>query len=1187
MNALRALIMALLALAWASAQAADSSTACSLILDNGLTSHVPGVDIDFNEDAQLLNGSSTVLNFSDVDVDNGGARSCGAVHCSAGGGIGQTMDPGPFVDTTSGQNFTAPNDGTTLMLSDYRDVRVRSGTLRVNPAVTTYHLRRMRVDGGAVLELRAGDYWIDRVDLRDDSILRVVGSGTVRIFTNDLRIGQDVLINSPSRGSAGNPSSLFVWASNDFTIDSDTTFSGFLYGQGTVGFNEDVTMFGAVTAADDVTLEEDVTVTYDQAAVDAADFGCLCSCGPPLPVLDLAMNEPVWNGSPGEVVDQVAGNNGRAVNGALNQNVTPAIPGNPGTCRYGAFDGNDDYLAFADAAHLDLVSELTVALWINIRAIPGSGLKSFLSKDTNYEMHVDQNARLYWWWNDASGTTRSFTSTATVSANRWYHVAFTYRSGRQVMYLDGVDVGSTAFAGNLITNNLPLQIGQDQNFAGRHWNGLLDEVKIFDRALSATQVSTVMNQTRPCAAGVVGLDIDHDGAGIHCVDEPVRVRAITAGGATATGYAEQITLRTSTGRGSYALLAGNGVLDDPTPDDGVATYQFVAADNGTVTVALAYREGPALVDVDAEQTSNSTVRDDDSEGPIVFAPSGFTVTGNALPNPPPSPIVDPVPTQVAGAGFPVHVSAYGVTPDDPVCGVIESYGGARNLTFDMTYVNPNSGTRIATVDNQPVGTGTPQAVAFSSGQAVVTARYKDVGSIRLGVRDAASFPNVLQGGSNAFVVRPARLEISRIQSAAGIDNPQSATATGTRFVPAGEAFEVDVDVLDADDELTPNYGRETPAQGLRVVSEVLVVPGSGGRNGSTGDVLGGNLFAPVLPAGRFSNAQVVFDEVGAIRLRPAVDDADYLGSGPVPGVLSNPVGRFYPAAYDVLGASVTAACGTFTYMGQPALGLQYLLQALNVGGAVTENYDTGLLGAAATADPRLTAEAADDGVDRGARLGAVGATWVAGEVTLVRNDLVFARLGAPDGPFDPLDVGLAVDDLLDPVPLLGPDTDPAGSGNCAASSSCTAVSLGTTPVVYGRLAVLPAVGPENENLRVPLVAQIFTGAAFEAHGADNCSVYAATDVTLGGYTGNLEDGDTAVIGPVGGATLLGGAADPANPLELAAPDFGNDGTVDVSVDVDPWLEFDWQGTGLADPVGTAAFGRHRGHDRIIFWGEQR
>jgi MSHA biogenesis protein MshQ len=50
----------------------------------------------------------------------------------------------------------------------------------------------------------------------------------------------------------------------------------------------------------------------------------------------------------------------------------------------------------------------------------------------------------------------------------------------------------------------------------------------------------------------------------------------------------------------------------------------------------------------------------------------------------------------------------------------------------------------------------------------------------------------------------------------------------------------------------------------------------------------------------------------------------------------------------------------------------------------------------------------------------------------------------------------------------------------------------------------------------------------------------------------------------------------------------------VSVDIDlstlPWLQFDWTDNGsyTDNPLqGSAIFGRFRGHDRVIYWSEQR
>lgn len=1350
-------------------------------------------------------------------------------------------DPiGGYIRNASSLRFradTAANhviDYQVVEFTDPTDLLVQSGETNVSGTATTIDVSLPQPVDPARTFVLAGHTISNGSSSLESRLLRaeVLDADTVRFSRGDdgnsmgqivwqvieLRDGARVMHGTESFSWSGAETVSLPGAvdtSRAIAFSGVQSYGGQSMGSTSLAFADDIpgiSSFAFDLSADALEIERNTFFSTASVGWFVVEFNA-----PPLvPVLDVRMDESAWSGVSGEVTDQVAGNNGTAFNGAATQGADPAIDGSPGTCRYGEFDGSDDYAAFADAAHLDLASELTVAIWINTRTIPGSGLKSIVSKDTNYEFHVNDSGQIYGWWNDSSGNVRSFNSGgATVSVDTWHHVAITYASGSQVIYLDGAPVASASHTGSLATNGLELQVGQDQGFIGRFWDGRLDELKIYDQVLDQAEIQTVMNETRPCQlqpvgdwhfdetgwngtagevadysgnehhgtatntvtepgvlcraadlgatgtsdwleldaaafdgledftlaawyrgtdgnemtmvsaangsedeellyyfrrpdrfdphllggqgadvtpgtaisdgawhflawtrsgadnclhvdgalagcrgrdqgavsiapggvvvgqkqaflgggfdgaealdgeldemllfdqalsaadlatirnnhlaglnwdgtprtcpAAVVGYVIDHDGAGIHCTPEAVQVTAVDALGAAVTEYAGEITLDTSTSRGSWSLISGSGTLTDATADDGLATYVFDPADDGVATFSLSYPEGPETMDGEAYQSSDTTIRDDDTEGPLTFAPSGFTLTANPLPNPPPSPIADPIPTQVAGSSFPVHITAYGTTEDDPQCGVIENYTGARNLAFDMVYADPGPGPGpvTATVDGQPAGSGSPQAVSFTSGQAQVSVRYKDAGAIGLTVADSSSFPNVLNGGTNNFVVQPFELVISRIESTGGAGNLGAGTSTGPGFVRAGELFEVDVEARDADGDITPSFGLESSPESVRVTLVSISVPAGG-----AGNLTGGAAFGAASVPGRFSNANVAFDEVGVIELTPEVADGDFLGTGPIPGVTSGPVGRFFPAAFDLASASVTPACGSFTYLDQPALGLQYRLQALNVGGNVTRNYDVALLGTpAAVADVEHVAEAADAGVDLGGRLSPVGGGWVAGEVVVNRSDLIFARLAAPDGPHDPLQIGVVVTDNLDGVPLLGLDMNPTTGGDCVAAANCSARRLGAAArMVYGRLAVLPTSGPENENLRLPLAAQIFTGAAFEHHTADVCSTYDSPGVTLAGYSGNLSAGETSVIGPTGTATLTGGVADPSNPPVLAAPGFGNDGSVDVTLNVEAWLEFDWLGSGAADPTATASFGRFRGHDRIIYWGEPR
>ncbi|RPI59767.1 MAG: LamG domain-containing protein, partial [Lysobacterales bacterium] len=216
--------------------------------------------------------------------------------------------------------------------------------------------------------------------------------------------------------------------------------------------------------------------------------------------ISFGFEEPAWTGVPGEVVDDSTfGLDGVAVGGATTANATPVVLTDPGTCRYGVFDGANGYVEVADNAALDITAELTVAAWIYLRSTP-TELHTIVSKDTNFEYHIDSQRRVYWWWNDSSNTTRSITGTTQLALNQWYHVAITYESGAQRIYVNGTLEGTTAsHAGMLATNALPLFVGTDWNFPSRIFDGYIDEVRVVADALTAAEVQALRDETHPCA----------------------------------------------------------------------------------------------------------------------------------------------------------------------------------------------------------------------------------------------------------------------------------------------------------------------------------------------------------------------------------------------------------------------------------------------------------------------------------------------------------------------------------------------------------------------------------------------------------------------------------------------------------------------------------------------------------------
>ena len=96
----------------------------------------------------------------------------------------------------------------------------------------------------------------------------------------------------------------------------------------------------------------------------------------------------------------------------------------------------------------------------------------------------------------------------------WHHIAFTIsRTGNGIFYLDGVPKGntSTSTVGNL-DNNLPLFIAASRDVGGAppnlYFGGLIDDVRIYNRALSATEITALYNST--CYEGDMMYNSDYN-----------------------------------------------------------------------------------------------------------------------------------------------------------------------------------------------------------------------------------------------------------------------------------------------------------------------------------------------------------------------------------------------------------------------------------------------------------------------------------------------------------------------------------------------------------------------------------------------------------------------------------------------------------------------------------------------------
>ena len=892
-------------------------------------------------------------------------------------------------------------------------------------------------------------------------------------------------------------------------------------------------------------------------------------------VLDMRFDEISWSGTAGEVIDETGSFNGQAKGGVTTANSTPAITGNPGTCRYGSFDGINDYVEIADAPELDLLTELSVATWIKPETIPSSGLKTILSKDENYEFHLNPAGEIFWWW----GTNSFSTSGAGITAGNWYHVAITYKSGKQSIYINGVEKGSRTFTGNLPLNNDPLQIGQDQGYAGRYFHGLIDEVSIYSNALSATDVNDIYLKTHPCTSYLDHFEITHDGQGLTCEEENITIKACQDAACSSLNNDTMIV-----------QLSING-----TPN------KFVTVAGGTTDTSFAYTNvGIAALSLDqAYQCKNDASTSCD----MVFANAGFRFLYGATE----STTID---NQTSGDNFNEVLQLQAVEDVSGVCTGL--FTGNKVVELSQQNINPGSTTGLnfkingvtgTTIDKYPLYTSSVTLNFGTDSKAVIPSPvYLDAGEIRLQVKYDDGVVNLV-GKSNDFWVSPAKLLVSAKSAGSDINGNSN---TSTTIHKAGQPFDFTVTAVNALGNTTLNYFPNDIQLLLTRTGPTGGVDGS--FNYGNGTLLSQLLATPqnvILTAFNsgvsFTNS-ASYSEVGLLSLD--LQDVDYGFFGnTIMGDAIN-IGRFIPAYFEqsvVEQGSLDGFCNPiapFAYTGQTLASdiskgaISYLvnpvveLTAKNVQGVTTQNYtQSGFMKLVAAANfiVKPTTDSLITGKD--ANPLPLTANIYAGTVSHglpLAAGVLHYELSSEDDFLYPRNANSEIiaqnndiDFLIDQTNFI--DSDGVGITTPVHITGTAAINLR-----FGRAYLENSFGPETADLPQPFSVQYLnTSGSYVTNTQDDCTNFDTAKITL--TSGTLNKTLTSV-NSVSGKLVDGKTSE----MLLTAPGAGNQGSIDLEYDIDAWLKYDWNWDGVSaktytdNPSATATFGQFRGNDRIIY-----
>ncbi|MCY3021134.1 MAG: right-handed parallel beta-helix repeat-containing protein, partial [Planctomycetota bacterium] len=172
-------------------------------------------------------------------------------------------------------------------------------------------------------------------------------------------------------------------------------------------------------------------------------------------------------------------------------------------------DGASSFFETPDRPELE-PAELTIEAWVYLDELPAGddARRWIVNKNANefaqghYALMVD-NSKVGAYLNIGGGQQNcheAFSAAGVLAAKTWQHLACTYDGADLKVYLNGVQAASTAINKKRQPGKSPLVIGRRQD-AFNYFKGLIDEVRLYNRALTAEEIKASMEAV---AAGPAG-----------------------------------------------------------------------------------------------------------------------------------------------------------------------------------------------------------------------------------------------------------------------------------------------------------------------------------------------------------------------------------------------------------------------------------------------------------------------------------------------------------------------------------------------------------------------------------------------------------------------------------------------------------------------------------------------------------
>ena len=156
-----------------------------------------------------------------------------------------------------------------------------------------------------------------------------------------------------------------------------------------------------------------------------------------------------------------------------------------------SLDGDGDYVDCGLDPKLDITEFITFTYWIKVvefdkewNTVISRGDDSWRSSRADFNNFMEAAV---------GGTAGNYTYGVTpVDDGEWHHVGWVYDGTMNYLYVDGEIDATEENSGTITVSSYPLYIGDNSQATGRFWTGLIDDVMIFNRPLTQSEIQKIM-----------------------------------------------------------------------------------------------------------------------------------------------------------------------------------------------------------------------------------------------------------------------------------------------------------------------------------------------------------------------------------------------------------------------------------------------------------------------------------------------------------------------------------------------------------------------------------------------------------------------------------------------------------------------------------------------------------------------